>query len=57
LGQNPVPSEPPSEPPPGTDTDPPSPPGPIVEGPEPGTLVLAGIGIAGALGWRRRRRR
>lgn len=52
LGQDPEPTDPP----PGTDTDPPSPPGPIVEGPEPGTLVLAGIGMAGALGWRRRRR-
>ncbi|HET6575211.1 MAG TPA: PEP-CTERM sorting domain-containing protein [Fimbriiglobus sp.] len=54
-GGDPVP---PGPPPPdgGTDSDPGSPPGPIVEGPEPGTLVLAGIGVIGAIGWRRRRR-
>jgi hypothetical protein len=53
-GEEPGPTEPP---PPGTDNEPPGGPGPIVEGPEPGTLVLAGVGAAAALGWRRRRRR
>jgi hypothetical protein len=53
-GEDPAPTGPPPDG--GTDSDPPSPPGSVAETPEPGTLLLAGIGAAAALGWRRRRR-